>query len=88
MQRKEKKALKPSSPFTPFRIEIDRKGRQISVLASGISSISEFSETRAILCSGEICVEISGKGLCIAVYEGGSAEVVGGVVNVGFVFQN
>ena len=57
-------------------------------MVSGTRAIVEFSHTRAVLKTVEYRVEISGKGLCVGVYEGGSVEVIGGVESVGFFAEN
>lgn len=84
MQQKEKKTRLPIAPLAPMRLEVDRVGGRLSALVSGVSAISEFSDTRAVLESAAYRVEISGKGLSVGVYEGNSVEIIGGIENVGF----
>lgn len=84
MQPKGKKVRLSTLPLAPLRLEIDRVGRGLSALVSGVSAISEFSHTRAVLESGAYRVEISGKQLSVGVYEGNSVEIIGGIENVAF----
>ena len=88
MRRKERNEEVRRLPLSPFRVEIDRVGRGLSVLVGGATAILEFSEVRASVGAGGYRVEISGRSLSIAVYECGSVEIVGRVEDVSFVIEN
>lgn len=88
MRRKAKKEAARRLSLAPFRVEIDRVGRGLSVLVGGATAILEFSEERSCVSAGGYRIEITGHSLSIAVYECGSVEIVGRVEDVGFILEN
>ena len=88
MQRKAKKKASAGLLLAPFRVEIDRVGRTLSILIGGATAIEEFSDVCAAVKAGGYRVEISGNKLSLGVYEGGAVEIIGGILNVGFILEN
>jgi hypothetical protein len=71
-----------------FHVELDRVRGGFSVMVYGVLGISEFSPSRVVLILSDGEVVIEGEKLQLAVYEGNSAEVCGGVFDVGLKFKN
>ena len=88
MQRKTNKKTSAALSLTPFRVEIDRVGRGLSILIGGATAIEEFSDACATVKAGGYRVEISGRKLSVGVYECGAVEIIGGISNVGFILEN
>ena len=87
----DKKSAKEKVPKTlgtlsPFHIEISRTRRGISLIAEGIIGINDFGDGRAVLMSHGGRVIISGKRLCVAVYEHNTVEITGKIDEVGFTY--
>lgn len=86
MQKRKKKARVKETLAavlsSSFHIEIDRVRGGFSILVSGTKSINEFSPEEAVLKTNDGELIISGNNLQIAVYEGGAAEISGGVLSV------
>ena len=92
MQNGKKKTVLKSLPSLvgsgSFHIEIDRCEGGFSVIVHGVSGISEFSHSLAVLSINRGSVIISGSDLSVAVYEGMAAEICGGVFDVRLEFKN
>ena len=74
------------SAFSSFHIELNRSVRGISLLASGIIGISDFSEECAVLLSHGGRIIVVGRRLSISIYENKTVEVSGRVEDIKFTY--
>lgn len=70
--------------LSTFRMEANRSTKGLSILLSGIIGVSEFSDEMITLLSHGGRIIIQGKKLFISVYESGSVEIVGKVMEIVF----
>ncbi|MBQ8689237.1 MAG: YabP/YqfC family sporulation protein [Clostridia bacterium] len=89
MLKKVKKTAEFLSSLPPFSFhtEIDRVSGGMSVCVSGVRTISDFSDECAALRLPGVTMKISGTALSITVYENSTAEIVGKVSGVEFVYD-
>ena len=87
-----KKNKIPAEKFSPlpqlsFHTEIDRVRGGMSVCVSGVRTITDFSDECAAIRLAGITMRIIGTALSITVYENSTAEVVGKVSEVVFLYD-
>ncbi|MBO5879990.1 MAG: YabP/YqfC family sporulation protein [Clostridia bacterium] len=81
--KKSNPTLSPiSSSFSKFRVEINKQGRIFSLICSGVSGISEFSEKNVTLKLPGFSLLIFGEGLFVTVFEQKSVEICGKISEV------
>ena len=75
-----------TAPNHSFHLEAGRAGRGMSVIISGIIGISDFTDTSVSHKTHAGRISVSGKGLSVTVYEGGSVEIIGKVEDINFAY--
>lgn len=69
-----------------FHIEANRCSKGISLLISAVVGVSDFSSEEIVLKSHGGRIVVSGKKLVINVYENNTAEVIGKIEGIGFIY--
>ena len=75
-----------NSPPSSFRLESVKHRRGVSILISGVVSISEFSEEMIAVKSHGMKLLIRGKRLNMTVFENNSIEISGRVEDIAFCY--
>ena len=67
-----------------FHLEADVRGKNASVVISGVKGVKEFSGSSVVLATKRECVRIDGEGLAISVFEYGSIGISGKISGILF----
>lgn len=81
---KAKKCETVGTPARGFRMEAQRCGRGLCLVACPIVGIEDFSDAEVKLKSHGGRIRIGGKRLSVTVLEGGAIEIVGRIEEIGF----
>ena len=86
--KKKLRAIRAFSAISsPFHIEVDKVGRFISVMVSGVLGVEEFSDSEVLLCVSGMKIKMAGRGLCLTVYENKTIEIVGKIDLTEYVYD-
>lgn len=87
MTQKDNETKKTSkSPPHSFHLEACRIRGGMSIVVGGIIGISDFGDGEVTLKTHSGRVSVTGKGLSVTVYEGGSVEIVGFAKEIKFAY--
>ena len=67
------------SESSPFHVEIDKSGKGVRLIVSGVKRITELSENCIFLKCQALSLKLSGDDLSLALYEDKSLEISGKV---------
>ncbi|MBE6537012.1 MAG: hypothetical protein E7673_03560 [Ruminococcaceae bacterium] len=74
----------PDVPFPAFHLELDGRGKQLSILISGIRGINAFSEREILVSTKKEEISVKGEGMEISLLESKSVRIYGRISGIFF----